>query len=136
MKKLEVTGSCGNQYGHIPGSPYHDVDVSIKRGPSGRWRVEILETWGSCQGHDEERGRRKISASGDTRGYAVNEAQRRAEASGIDTSYLLQALSGAEDAAAQAEEEEEGAKGPVTMLSEISTAQLLAEIRSRGIPAN
>ncbi len=135
MKKIKVTASAGEEYGHLPGNHYHDVDVTIVRTQSGRWTVEIVETWGSCQGHDEEHGRKHVMASGRTLEEVVAEANRRAEAAEIERSYTAQALSCAEARAAKKEEElsDEVNTGSAADLSKASTDQLLAEIRSRGV---
>ncbi len=134
MKTLKVTSSAGKKYGHVPGHNYHDVDVTISRTRPDRWTIEIVETWGGCQGHDEEHGRKTIMARGRTLEATVEEAARRAEAAELDRSYTTQALSCAEAGAAEEEEEalEEETIGCATDLSKVFTEHLIAEIRSRG----
>jgi hypothetical protein len=138
MKTIKVTSSAGEACGHVPGNRYLDVDVTITRARSGRWTVELLETWGSCQGHDEEHGRQTVMACAHTLKEAVAEANRRAEVADLHKSYTVQALSRAEaDAAAKEDEEasEQATIGSAMDLSEVSTEQLIAEIRSRGVTA-
>jgi hypothetical protein len=89
--------SVGNEYGHVPGHQYHDVEVGIgQRGQT--FRVVILETWGSAQGYDEEHGRNKVVARGTDWQDALREAVGRAQSVGIDAKYMVQAVSEAEDA--------------------------------------
>ena len=68
---------------------------------------------------------------------AVQEASRRSEAAGIAKSYLGQALSNAEAKATAKVQEAEQAEvaGNCADLSQVSTEQLLAAIRSRGVTA-
>jgi hypothetical protein len=103
----------------------------------GRWAAKLLETWGSSQGFDEEHGRREVSAVGNSLAEVVQEAERKAEAAGIDRSYAIQALSGAEQEAAEEEEqaEEAGGNADGTDLASISTERLVAELRARGVTA-
>jgi len=137
MKTIKVISSVGEEYGHVPGHQYHDLDVTITRARSGRWTVKLLETWGSCQGHDEEHGRQTVMACARTLEEAVAEANRRAEVADLHKSYTAQALSCAEAEAAAKEEEasDEANIAGATALSEVSTEQLIAEIRSRGVTA-
>jgi len=126
MKAIKVTGNRSNEYGHSPGSGYRDIDVTIARSPSGRWSVEILETWGSTQIDDEEEGRKRVFGRGNSLDDAVRDARDKAAAAKIDTEYLVQALSAAE---AQAAEEAE--KGEETPLADVSTGALEAELARR-----
>jgi hypothetical protein len=137
MKIIKVTSSAGERYGHVPGHRYLDVDVTITRARSGRWTVKLVETWGSCQGYDEEHGRQTVMACARTLEEAVAEANRRAEVADIHKSYTAQALSCAEPEAAAKEEEasEEANIDCAAALPEVSTEQLIAEIRSRGATA-
>jgi hypothetical protein len=138
MKIIKVTSSAGEPYGHVPGHRYHDVDVTITRARSGRWTVTLVETWGSCQGHDEELDRNTVMACARTLEDAVEQAQRRAEAADLHKSYTAQALSCAEAEAAEKEDEEASDQATIDSaadLSEVSTEQLIAEIRSRGVTA-
>src|ERR1039458_5385034 len=93
MKEINVESSAGKKYGHVPGHQYHDVDVTIDRSAAGRWTVEIIETWGSCQGRDEEHGRKTVMACGRSLEEAVEKVTARAEGADINRSYLVQALS-------------------------------------------
>ena len=138
MKIIKVASSAGEPYGHVPGHRYHDVDVTITRARSGRWTVTLVETWGSCQGHDEELDRNTVMACARTLEDAVEQAQRRAEAADLHKSYTAQALSCAEAKAAAKEDEEASDQATIDSaidLSEVSTEQLVAEIRSRGVTA-
>jgi hypothetical protein len=100
-KKIQVTVKAGKSYGHVPGHHYHDVEVSIERKTNGRWMVDILETWGSNQGYDEEQGKRQVIGRDATLDAAVERAERLAMAAGIEKSFLAQSLS---QAASEAEE--------------------------------
>ena len=91
--------SVGKEYGHVPGHQYHDVDVVISR-MGDRYRVHVVESWGSAQGHDEEHGRVEVVARGDSLQEAIREARQRASEAGIveeGAAYLTRALSAAED---------------------------------------
>lgn len=90
--------SAGKAYGHVPGQQYHDVDVVVST-RSDKFRVHICESWGSAQGYDEEHGRREAIGRGDSIREAIEDARERAARAGIETEYLEQALSLAEDAA-------------------------------------
>ena len=101
-KELQIEATAGKPYGHVPGHYYHDVDVSIQRKANGRWFVAVLETWGNCQGHDEEHGRCHICGRGNSLDDAQAQAERLAQTAGINQEYLAQALS---QAACEAEEQ-------------------------------
>ena len=133
MKTIKVTTSAGKEYGHVPGNHYLDVDVTITRTRSGRWTIGVVETWGSCQGRDEEHGRKTVMAVGRTLEDAVAKANCRAEAADLHKAYTAQALSCAE-AEAAAKEEEENTDCAMD-LSKVPTERLIAEIRSRGVAA-
>lgn len=94
--------SAGKAYGHVPGHQYHDVDVVISETPRKSYRVHVVESSGSCQGHDEERERCEVIGRGDTIPGAVQDARTRATRAGIEAKYLEQALSLAEDEALEA----------------------------------
>lgn len=100
-KEIQVKATAGRPYGHVPGHHYHDVDVWIQRSANSRWFVTVLETWGSCQGRDEEHGRHQICGRGKSLDDAQAQAERLAQAAGINQEYLAQALS---QAASEAEE--------------------------------
>jgi hypothetical protein len=100
-KQIQVSVTTGNPYGHVPGHHYHDVEVSIERKPTGRWVVDVLETWGNCQGHDEEHGRNHVVGRGITLDAATDRAIQLASAAKIDQKFLVQSLS---QAASEAEE--------------------------------
>lgn len=78
-----IASACiGNEYGHVPGHSYHDVEVAVGR--KGRqFRAVALETWGSAQGYDEEHGRRKVVARGEDALDTLAECVARAHAAGI-----------------------------------------------------
>ena len=102
-KLVKIASACeGKIYGHVPGHQYHDVYVTIFR-RAGGYRCCVAETWGSCQGYDEEHGRREVSGRGESIHGAVEDARRLAENAGIDEEYLTTALSSAEDEAEDAE---------------------------------
>lgn len=90
-----IAESCkGTPYGHVPGHQYHDVEVTIgQRGE--KYRVEVLETWGSAQGFDQEHGRNKVVAIDGDLDSAVRIANSRAQTAGIREDYMIQALSSA-----------------------------------------
>ena len=90
--------SAGVAYGHDPGHQYRDVDVVISS-RRGKYRCHVCESWGSCQGYDEEHGRREAIGRGDSIREAVADARSRAHDAGIKCEYLEQAMSLAEDAA-------------------------------------
>lgn len=93
--------STGNAYGHVPGHQYRDVDVVVSR-KGDKYRVHVVESWGSAQGYDEEHGRREAIGRGDSIREAISDARRRAKDCGIETEYLEQSLCKAEDAAEEA----------------------------------
>lgn len=90
--------SCGKPYGHVPGHQYHDVAVLVSQ-KGDVFRVQVVETWGSCQGYDEENGRNAVIGRGDRIADAIKNARTSAQLAGIDTPYLEQALTQAEDEA-------------------------------------
>lgn len=90
--------SAGKAYGHFPGHQYHDCDVVVSR-RGEKYRVHVVESWGSAQGYDEEHGRREAIGRGDSIRAAIGDARTRSKDSGIECEYLEQALSKAEDSA-------------------------------------
>jgi hypothetical protein len=99
--------SVGNEYGHVPGHQYHDVDTVISR-KGDKYRVHVVESWGSCQGYDEEHGRNEVVARGSSISAAVAEAGRRGALAGIvdkGAQYMVQSLGKAEDEAEEADED-------------------------------
>jgi|GEM_PF-2905994 len=137
MKTMKTTGSAGKAYGHVPGHQYHDVDATISRTRKGNWTVEILETWGSCQGYrngDElvqEHGRKKVIGHGDEMSSAIDNARQRAKAADIGPDYIEQAISSAEQDATEASDAAEES----SVLADESTDALLAELSKRGVSA-
>lgn len=93
--RIIAEGEKGIPYGHVPGHHYHDVFVTIsKRGEKSR--VEVVEVWGSAQGHDdEEYGRNRVVAIDTSLANAIRIANLRAKEAGIREDYLIQALSSA-----------------------------------------
>jgi hypothetical protein len=77
-KHIQVTVKTGKSYGHVPGHHYHDVEVTIERKTNGRWMVDILETWGSDQGYDEEQGKKQVIGRDATLDAAIERANRLA----------------------------------------------------------
>jgi hypothetical protein len=94
--------TVGNEYGHVPGHRFHDVEVLVsKRGETVR--VAVAQVRGSAQGsYDEEHMRRECIGRGNSIRAAINDARSRAIACGIETEYLEQALCKAEDEAEEA----------------------------------
>lgn len=93
---------AGKQYGHVPGNSYHDCDVVVSRNHK-MYRVHVVQSWGSCQGYDQEHGRREAIGRGSSIREAIEEARDRARGCGIVCDYLEQALCKAEDDAIEAE---------------------------------
>lgn len=102
-----ASASKGTEYGHVPGHNYHDVDVTISGRDGKLFRVEVLETWGSAQGYDEEHGRNKVVAIDADLDAAVRIANSRAKEAGICSDYMIQALSSAHADAVDALAEQE-----------------------------
>jgi len=96
--------SAGKPYGHVPGHHYLDCDVVVSR-KGDKFRVHIVESWGSCQGYDEEHGRREAIGRGESIGQAIMDARKRAKDCGIGIEFLEQSLSKAEDTAEEAIDE-------------------------------
>lgn len=94
--------SAGNDYGHVPGHQYHDVDCVVSRSKSGRIRVHLCESWGSAQGYDEEHGRREVIGRGVSVREAIDDARCRSKEAGIVCEWLEQSLTQAEDEAEEA----------------------------------
>jgi len=99
------SASVGNEYGHVPGHTYHDVDVLISiSAANNKIRCLVRESGGSSQGrYDEEHGHTQVIGRGDSIREAVGDARQRALNADIERSYLEQALSLAEDEAEEAE---------------------------------
>ena len=93
-----TTGRAGKPFGHVPGHQYHDIEATITQTTTGRWRVRILETWGSAQGTDEEHGRKYATGRAESLDEAIIDARRRADAAGIGPEYLDGAIDEAESA--------------------------------------
>ncbi len=74
MTSKTIKTSAGEPYGHVPGHSYHDVDCVLRPSRHGGWLCTLTETWGSCQGYDEEHGRTKYSGSGGSPAAACREA--------------------------------------------------------------
>lgn len=95
----QLAETCaGNEYGHVPGHQYHDVEVLISR-HGDVYRCHVVETWGSAQGYDEEHGRREVIGRGESITRATNQAREDATKAGMDAGYLAQAMSQAIDEA-------------------------------------
>lgn len=100
--RLLAEATVGKPYGHVPGHNYHDVECRIYAGAGiamagDGYRVLLRETWGSAQGYDEEHGRRAVSARGTILATVVADAREQAETSGMDMSWVVQAISQAID---------------------------------------
>ena len=133
MRNMMITSSVGREHGCLPGKLYQ-VDVTIARRIAYCWAVRIIETNGNPQCSDQSHSRRTIYGTGESLDEAVQKASQRAEAAGIEQSYLTQALSCASAEAAEEAEMVEGERNSAA-LSRATTEQLLAEIRARGITA-
>lgn len=104
-KEWNIIGEArqGKPYGHCAGHAYHDVSVTIgKRG--AKFRVEVLEVWGSCQGYNRlnEDGRNRVVSIDADLESATRIANHRAKQAGIKPEYMIQALSNAHAAAVDA----------------------------------
>ena len=95
--------SAGKEYGHVPGHRYHDVDAIVTR-RGDKFRCQLVETWGSAQGYDEEHGRREVVGRGASIREAIDEAMHRASLAAMNQEYYIQAASAAEDAAHESAE--------------------------------
>jgi hypothetical protein len=93
IKEIQITVNAGTAHGRGPGHNYHGVRVSISRKNSGRWTVDILETWGTDSGFDEEQCRKQVVGRDATLDAAVERAERLAMAAGIENPFLAQSLS-------------------------------------------
>ncbi len=96
--------SSGKAYGHVPGHQYLDCDVVVSR-KGDKFRVHVVESWGSYQGYDQEHGRREAIGRGDSIREAIGDARTRAKDCGIGIEYLEQSLGKAEDSAEEAIDE-------------------------------
>lgn len=98
------SASKGNEYGHVPGHHYLDVDVVISHVPGKTVRCHVVETWGSAQGRgcDEEHGRREVIGRALTIEGACSDALYQAQKVGMGEEYLFQAISKARDEAEEA----------------------------------
>ena len=92
------SGSAGTPYGHVPGHTYRDVDVLISH-RADSYRCEIVYSWGSCQGDDEEHGRRSAIGRGASIDQACEDGERRAIKAEIQERYMASALAEARDQA-------------------------------------
>lgn len=126
MKTIKTTGSAGKAYGHVPGHQYHDVDVTVRQSRNGRWAVDVIETWGSAQGYDEEHGRKTVVGRGDSIAEAVRDARDRALSVDIEREYMEAAIAEAEEAAI-----ESSAVADSSLLASLTTDQLKAELARR-----
>ena len=91
-KEIRITVNTGTAHGRGPGHNYHGIRVSITRKSSGRWTVDIMETWGTDSGFDEEHCRKQAVGRDATFETAIERANRLAVAAGIDKSFLSKAL--------------------------------------------
>jgi len=92
IKEIQITVNTGTAHGRGPGHNYHGVRVSISRKNSGRWTVDILETWGTDSGYDEEQCRKQAVGRDATLETAIERAERLAVAAGIHQGHLTQSL--------------------------------------------
>lgn len=129
-----ASSSAGKPYGHVPGHQYHDVDVVVSHCGDDH-RVHVVESWGSAQGYDEEHGRREAIGRGGTIREAISDARDRAKSAGIESEYLEQALSLAEDEALQAagaEPNEQPAKRSRRVIRDLTPDEQARLDRARG----
>lgn len=85
--KKTYESSNGKEYGHVPGHQYHDVDGTLTETKYG-WCCELIETWGSAQGRDEEHGRNTASGRADSPYAAVEQAKAEAKEIGMELRYV------------------------------------------------
>ncbi|MGA3178954.1 MAG: hypothetical protein ABSF38_01280 [Verrucomicrobiota bacterium] len=126
MKEINISRTVGREYGHVPGNNYNDVQVTVSRSKNGRWRVEVLETWGSDQGYEEEHGRNEVYACSQSLESAGKDAGNAGRTAGITEKYLVQALTKAIHAADEAAEEDDS-----NLMEDIPTSDLEAELARR-----
>ena len=98
--KLIGKGEAGKPYGHVPGHYFRDVLVYVSRRAvhdCDRWRVAVVEQWGSAQGYDEIHGSNRVLATAATSlPAAIRDVTAKARDAGINLSYLASAMSEAE----------------------------------------
>lgn len=85
---MTTQASNGKEYGHVPGHQYHDVDGTLTKTRYG-WRCELVETWGSAQGQDEEHGRNTASGRAESPYKAVERAKAEAEEVEMERRYVV-----------------------------------------------
>lgn len=93
--------SAGKEDGHVPGHQYRDIHCLISR-RGDRFRAAIVHVWGSCQGYNEEHGRRAVIGRGDTIAEAAGAAKQLAAEADMPADYLAEAVSLAVDRAEEA----------------------------------
>ena len=84
---------CGSkELNDSPSETFHGVEVVISKNLRD-FRVDVLETWGSNQGHIKEHGRNYIVAIKSGIESAVELASEHACTAGIRKNLMIQALS-------------------------------------------
>jgi len=100
IKWVKLASSCvGNEYGHVPGNQYYDVEIKIEQ-LGEKFRVKMKHVWGSAQGYDEEHGRHEVVALGDSLDEVVAAAaETRGHALDMPSEYRIPALTQAQSIA-------------------------------------
>lgn len=96
-KSVESLVSVRSSNCSAPGQQYHQVDIEIGKSSKGRYRVSIVEAWGSNQGYKEEHGRNETVAWAASWDEALAEAVREGEKLEMQKKFLSQARSEAAD---------------------------------------
>ena len=81
-----------------PGHQYRAMDIEISKSAQ-QYRVEVIERWGSNQGHLEEHGRKRVIGRSHHLDIAVEEADHLAREAGMTTALLAEGISQAYDEA-------------------------------------
>lgn len=81
----------GLKYGHVPGNNFHDVYAMLLQ-KGNRYRVDLVEQRGSCQGRDELHDEKVVSGYGDTIEDACEVAEERAQMADMEMEYVVQAI--------------------------------------------
>ena len=89
---FQITVNTGKAHGRGPGHNYHDLQVTIGRKHNGRWSVNIIESWGTDSGFDEEQAQKHVTGRDATLELALDRATRLAVAASIDQSFLEKSL--------------------------------------------
>lgn len=95
IKWIQLSSSCcGKKNGHIPGHQYCDVLVKVEQ-LGQKFRVKMIQTWGSAQDYDQENSRHEVSSLGNTLDKVIAAAKAKGRSVGMSEEYIIQALSAA-----------------------------------------